>query len=121
VARAEGDRPAGDPAAVDWDQILGELANQPIEEGWVTLEEAVSATGVSRSTLRSWYRDGRIPSRMVAGAHGPQRIVPLASVLDRALGSLRTRRQLERSRSVQAEVEELRRRVETIERHLGLN
>jgi hypothetical protein len=114
-------RPADDAAGVDWDELLGELANQPIEECWVTLEEAVGATGVSRSTLRSWYRSGRIPARMVAGAHGPQRIVPLAAVLDQALGSPRSRRQLEHARSFQAEVEELRRRVETIERHLGLN
>jgi predicted site-specific integrase-resolvase len=101
--------------------MLGELANQPIEDGWVTLEEAVAATGVSRSTLRSWYRGGRIPSRMVAGLHGPQRIVPLAAVLDQALASPRSRRQLEHARSLQTEVEELRRRVEALERHLGLS
>jgi predicted site-specific integrase-resolvase len=101
--------------------MLGELADQPIEEGWVTLEEAVAATGVSRSTLRSWYRSGRIPSKMVAGLHGPQRIVPLAAVLDQALRSPRSRKQLEQAQSVQAEVEELRRRVDTIERHLGLS
>jgi predicted site-specific integrase-resolvase len=104
----------------DWDLMLGELAKQPIEEGWVTLEEAVAATGVSRSTLRSWYRGGRIPSRMVAGLHGPQRIVPLAAVVDQALASPRSRRQLDQARSLQTEVEELRRRVEVIERHLGL-
>jgi excisionase family DNA binding protein len=126
VAASDGgenrvDHPARDPAAVDWDDLLGELANQPIEEGWVTLEEAAGATGVSRSTLRSWYRSGRIPARMIAGAHGPQRIVPLAAVLDRALASPRSRRQLEHARSFEAELEELRRRVETIERHLGLN
>jgi transposase len=100
--------------------MLGELANQPIEEGWVTLEEAVGATAVSRSTLRSWYRGGRIPSRMVAGLHGPQRIVPLAAVLDQALASPRSRRHLDQARSLQTELEELRRRVEAIERHLGL-
>ena len=115
------DQSANDSAGVDWADLLGELASQPIEEGWVTLEEAVGATGVSRSTLRSWYRSGRIPARMIAGAHGPQRIVPLAAVLDQVLGSPRSRRQLEHARSLQAEVEELRRRVETIERHLGLN
>jgi predicted site-specific integrase-resolvase len=106
---------------MDWDLMLGELANQPIEESWVTLEEAVGATGVSRSTLRSWYRGGRIPSRMVAGLHGPQRIVPLAAVLDQALASPRSRRQLDHARSLQTEVEELRRRVEALERHLGLS
>jgi predicted site-specific integrase-resolvase len=100
--------------------MLSELADQQIEDGWVTLEEAAGATGVSRSTLRSWYRSGRISSRMIAGIHGPQRIVPLAAVVEAALGSTRSRRQLEQARSLRAEVEELRRRVETIERHLGL-
>jgi predicted site-specific integrase-resolvase len=120
----EGDtveQPAKDAAGVDWDRMLGELANQPIEDGWVTLDEAAGATGVSRATLRSWYRSGRIPSKMVAGFHGPQRIVPLAAVLDQALGSPRSRRQLDQARSLRADVEELRRRVEAIERHLGLN
>ncbi len=104
----------------DWDRMLGELAAQPIEQGWVTLEEAAGSTGVSRSTLRSWYRGGLIPSKMVAGSHGPQRIVPLDLVVDRALASSRSRRQLEQARSLQAEVDELRRRVERIERELGL-
>jgi transposase len=103
-----------------WDRLLGDLASYPIEDGWVTLEEAVDATGVSRSTLRSWYRSGRIPSRMVAGAHGPQRIVPLAIVIDQALASPRSRRQLEEARNLQAEVDELRQRLDRIERHLDL-
>jgi len=115
------DQPTGDGPINDWDRMLGELAAQPIEEGWVTLEEAAGATGVSRSTLRSWYRGGLIPSKMVAGVHGPQRIVRLGSVVDRALGSSRSRRQLEQARSLQAEVEELRRRIEVIERNLGLS
>ncbi|HTV10719.1 MAG TPA: hypothetical protein VME20_02565 [Acidimicrobiales bacterium] len=115
-----GNPTAGAPAN-DWDRMLGELAAQPIEEGWVTLEEAAGATGVSRSTLRSWYRGGLIPSKMIAGLHGPQRIVPLEPVVDRALGSSRSRRQLEQARSLQAEVEELRRRVEIIEHQMGLS
>ncbi|MCL2393666.1 MAG: helix-turn-helix domain-containing protein [Acidimicrobiaceae bacterium] len=105
---------------VDWDEMLTQLARQPHEEGWVTLDEASEAAGVSRSTLRSWYRNGQIPSRMVAGVHGPQRLVPLEAVVDRALRSARARRQLEHARSVEAEVAELRRRVEALERHLGL-
>jgi transposase len=111
----------GESSINDWDRMLGELAAQPIEEGWVTLEEAVGATGISRSTLRSWYRSGLIPSKMVAGPHGPQRLVPLDVVVDRALGSSRSRRQLEHARSLRAEVEELRRRIEVIERQLGLS
>ncbi|MGH9054558.1 MAG: excisionase [Acidimicrobiales bacterium] len=103
-----------------WDRLLGELASHPVEEGWVTLEEAVDATGVSRSTLRSWYRSGRTPSKMVAGVHGPQRIVPLAVVIDQALKSPKSRRQLEQARTLQAEVDELRQRLERVERHLGI-
>lgn len=103
-----------------WDRLLGELASQPIEEGWVTLEEAVDATGVSRSTIRSWYRSGRITAKMVAGVHGPQRVVPLAAVIDQALASPRSRRQLEQARTLQAEVDELRQRLERVERALGL-
>ena len=97
-----------------------QLAQQPQEDGWVTLEEASSATGVARSTLRSWYRSGQLPSRMVAGVHGPQRLVPLDAVLDRALQSPRIQRQLDHARSLEAEVDELRQRLEVVERHLGL-
>ena len=118
--------PGGGPgdaghASVDWDLLISQLADQPQEDGWVTLQEASSAAGVARSTLRSWYRAGHVPSRMVAGTHGPQRLVPLDAVLDRALQSSRARRQLEHARSLEAEVEELRRRVRAIERHLGLD
>ncbi|MGH9296127.1 MAG: excisionase [Acidimicrobiales bacterium] len=109
-----------DRQALDWDHLLVELATEPVEDGWVTLGEAVSAAGVSLSTLRSWYRGAQVPSRMVAGLHGPQRIVPLGAVLDRALRSSRARRQLERARSVEAEMDSLRARVAAIERHLGL-
>jgi hypothetical protein len=109
-----------DQSGLDWDGLLSQLADQPQPEGWVTLDDAASAVGVARSTLRSWYRSGQLPSRMVAGVHGPQRLVPLDAVLDRALRSSRVRRQLERSRSLEAEVDELRRRLDAVERHLGL-
>lgn len=114
---SETDKESND---VDWDSLLSQLAGQPMEEGWVTLEEATSATGVGRSTLRSWYRTGQVPSRMVAGTHGPQRLVPLDAVLARAFRSSRVRRQLEHARSLEAEIGELRQRVDAIERHLGL-
>jgi hypothetical protein len=115
---AEGS--AGAPE-VDWDGMLAQLATQPLEQGWVTLQEASSAAGVARSTLRSWYRSSQIPSRMVVGIHGPQRLVLLEAVLDRALRSSRARRQLEHARSLEVEVDALRRRLEAIERHLGLS
>lgn len=118
----ERDGPSEDGApTVDWDGLLAQLAEQPQEEGWVTLEEASGATGVARSTLRSWYRSGQLPSRMVAGRFGPQRCVPLDAVLDRALRSRRIQRQLDQARSVQAEIDELRQRLARIERHLGLS
>lgn len=113
-----GDEPAG--SGVDWDDMLDQLTSQPTEPGWVTLEEASSAAGVARSTLRSWYRAGNVPSRMVLGPHGPQRMVPLDAVLDRALRSTRLRRQIEQGRSLAAEVDRLRQRVEVMERLLGL-
>src|ERR1700728_2988843 len=85
-------------SGIDWDDMLDQLTEQPTEPGWVTLEEASSAAGVARSTLRSWYPAGRIPSRMVVGPHGPQRMVPLDAVLDRAFRSTRLRRQIEQGR-----------------------
>ncbi|HEU5001476.1 MAG TPA: excisionase [Actinomycetota bacterium] len=109
-----------DQPPVDWDRVLAQLSGQPQEDGWVTLREASAASGVALSTLRSWYRSGRIPSRMVASPHGPQRLVPLEAVVTRGLESPRVRRQLERSRSLEVEVDELRRRVEALERRLGL-
>lgn len=119
MAGEEGAQPG--EAEVDWDRLLSQLADHPLEEGWVSLEEASGAAGVSRSTLRSWYRTGQLPSRMVPGVHGPQRLVPLDAVLDRALRSSRVRRQLESARSLQVEIEELRQRLDVIERHLGLD
>jgi transposase len=115
-----GDPTRSPSSEVDWDGMLAQLASQPYEEGWVTLEEASDAAGISRSTLRSWYRSGQIPSKMVAGPHGPQRLVPLEQVVDRALRSARGRRQLEHARSLEAEVAELRGRLDALERHLGL-
>jgi transposase len=111
---------SGQLSDVDWDELLGHLPEQPAGDGWLTLEEASAAGGVARSTLRSWYRAGHIPSRMVLGAHGPQRLVPLDAVLDRALRSSRLRRQIEQGRSLAAEVDRLRQRVEVMERLLGL-
>jgi transposase len=105
---------------VGWDDLVAHLSQDPPGEGWVTLAEASGATGISRSTLRAWYRSGHLASRMIAGAHGPQRLVPLDAVIERSLASVRTRRQLEHARSLEAEVQSLRQRVEAIERHLGL-
>ena len=69
---------------MDWEDRLDEweleleLSAQLEGSDWVTLERAAAQTGVSRAALRSWYRTGQIPSRLVDGPHGPQRLVPLA-------------------------------------------
>lgn len=104
----------------DWDRLLAQLGDWPEQEGWVTLDEAARAAGVSRSTLRAWYRSGKIASRLIHGPNGPQRIVPLEAVVEQALASSRARRQLEHARSLEAEVDALRRRIEMLERHIGI-
>lgn len=50
----------GERDELDWDSWLSHLADRPHEEGWVTLKEASEASGVARSTLRSWYRSGKV-------------------------------------------------------------
>lgn len=115
---------SGDPGSgprSEWDDILAQLSHGPPDEGWVTLAEASQATGISRSTLRSWFRSGHIPSKMMVGVHGPQRLVRLDSVVERSLASARGRRQLEHARSLEAEVEALRARIEAVERLLGIS
>lgn len=110
-----------DAQALDWDELLRQLEHDPPEPGWVTVDEAAAAASVSRSTLRSWYRTGQIPSRMVAGIHGPQRLVPLDAVIERAMKSPRVQKSLARARSLEEEVRELRRRVDALELLLGLD
>ena len=57
---------------------------------WVTLADAEREAGVSRSTLRTWYRTGQIASRLMPGPHGLQRLVPLDVVRAKAAASPRT-------------------------------
>jgi len=117
----EDDAPDSEPTTdTDWDRLLEMLSSPPAEEGWVTLDEAAGAAQVSRSTLRSWYRTDQIPSRMVPSLHGPQRLVPLGAVLDRAMQSPRISRQLDAARSLEAEVNDLRRRIQVLEEYLGI-
>jgi hypothetical protein len=66
--------------ADEWDELVA--AMEPPR--WATLAEAAAAAGVSKSTLRSWYRAGKLDSRMVPGPNGPQREVPLSTVLSLA-------------------------------------
>jgi transposase len=103
--------------SMDWDSLLDQL--KAAEPGWVTVAEACEAAGVSRSTLRGWYRTGEVPSRMVSGVHGPQRLVPLEVVIERAMQSARVRRQLDRARSMAQRVADLEARVAALERAVG--
>jgi transposase len=110
---------------VEWDDRLDdwelELELNARLEGsdWVTLERAAADTGVSRAALRNWYRTGQIPSRLVDGPHGPQRLVPLAFVASRAEASPRLRRTAERRLADQAQLEILRHRVDQLELRLA--
>ena len=110
---------------MDWEDRLDEWElelelNAHLEgSDWVTLEKAATQTGVSRAALRTWYRTGRIPSRLVDGPHGPQRLVPLAMVAERAEASPRLRKTAERRLSDEAQLEILRHRVDQLERRLA--
>jgi hypothetical protein len=110
---------------MDWEDRLDEWElelelNAQLEgSDWVALERAVADTGVSRAALRNWYRTGQIPSRLVDGPHGPQRLVPLAMVAERAQASPRLRKAAERRQSDEAELEVLRRRVDQLELRLA--
>jgi transposase len=106
---------------VEWEDRLDawelelELNAQLNGSDWVTLARAAAQTGASRAALRSWYRSGQIPSRLVDGPHGPQRLVPLALVAARAEASPRLRRAAERQLADQAQLEILRHRVDQLE------
>ncbi len=126
VAENSGsDAASKEGAAVEWEDRLDdwelelELAAQLEGSAWVTLERAAAETGASRAALRTWYRSGQIPSRLVEGPHGPQRLVPLAMVADRAEASPRLRRTAERRLAEQAELEILRHRIDQLELRLA--
>jgi transposase len=110
---------------MDWEDRLDEweleleLSEQLEASDWVTLERAAASTGASRAALRSWYRTGQIPSRLVDGPHGPQRLVPLAMVAARAEASPRLRHSAERRLADQAQLEILRHRVDQLELRLA--
>ena len=106
---------------MDWEDRLDnwelelELSEQLEGSDWVTLERAAADTGVSRAALRTWYRTGQVPSRLVDGPHGPQRLVPLAMVAARAEASPRLRRTAERRLADEAQLELLRHRLDQLE------
>ena len=102
----------------DWELEL-DLAARLEGSDWVTLERAVADTGASRAALRNWYRTGQIPSRLVDGPHGPQRLVPLAVVAARAEASPRLRRTAQRRLADEAQLEIIRHRVDSLELRLA--
>ncbi|TVZ06044.1 excisionase [Trebonia kvetii] len=110
---------------MDWEDRLDEWEldlelNATLEGSeWVTLEKAAEETGVSRAALRTWYRTEQIPSRLVDGPHGPQRLVPLAMVAERAEASPRLRKTAERRLADEAQLELLRHRVDQLELRLA--
>ena len=102
----------------DWELEL-QLSAQFEGSDWVTLDRAAADTGASRAVLRSWYRTGQIPSRLVDGPHGPQRLVPLALVAARAEASPRMRRTAQRRLADEAQLEILRHRIDQLELRLA--
>ena len=110
---------------MDWEDRLDawelelDLTAQLEGSDWVTLERATADTGVSRAALRSWYRTGQIPSRLVGGPHGPQRLVPLALVAARAEASPRLRRTAQRRLADEAQLEILRHRIDQLQLRLA--
>jgi transposase len=102
----------------DWELEL-DLAAQLEGSDWVTLERAAAESGASRAALRSWYRSGEIPSRLVEGPHGPQRLVPLVVVAARADASPRLRHAAQRRLAEEAHLEILRHRVDQLELRLA--
>ena len=110
---------------MDWEDRLDEweleldLSARLEGSDWVTLDRAAAETGVSRAALRNWYRTGQIPSRLVDGPHGPQRLVPLSMIAARAEASPRLRRSAERRIADEAQLELLRHRVDQLELRLA--
>jgi transposase len=111
--------------STDWDARIDawraelELLARAEGTNWVSLAEAEAEAGVSRSALRAWYRNGEIASRLVDGPHGPQRLVPLEAVVERAGQSARIRRRSEREVGLEAQVALLRNRVDQLEIRLA--
>jgi hypothetical protein len=113
-----GDGPSWEDRLDAWELEL-ELSARLADSDWVTLERAAADTGASRAALRTWYRTGQIPSRLVDGPHGPQRLVPLSLAAARAEASPRLRRSTQRRLADAAETEILRHRVDQLELRLA--
>ena len=88
-------------------ELFAQLDDLP----WVPLAVAEAETGASRSALLSWYRSGQLPSRLVDGPNGPERLVPLDAVVERAARSPRNQRR--------AQVALLSHRLDQLERRFA--
>lgn len=108
---------------MEWEDRLAEwreeLALFDRLEGWIPLADAVERVGVSRSTLRNWYRSGQIRSRLADGPYGPQRLVHVDEVEARAARSPRLRNRAEDAIALEAKVVLLQHRVDQLELRLA--
>jgi hypothetical protein len=118
VTDTAGPAPDWDARLADWKAEL-DLFAQLEDTPWVPLARAEAETGVSRSALRSWYRRGEIPSRLVDGPNGPERLVPLDAVVARGARSPRIQRRAERELNLEAQFALLRHRLDEMERRLA--
>ena len=110
---------------MEWDQRLQqwavelELAERLESDRWVTLARAEQISGASRSALRSWYRQGRIRSRLVDGPHGPQRLVAAQDAIEMAGRSPHIQRRTQRELTLEGRVALLTHRLAAIEARLA--
>ena len=107
------------PEELDDDELTRVVAEwrEAADVEWATVAEAERVTGVSRSALRAWYRNGDVPSHMIEGPHGQQRLVDLEAVVARAAQAGRRvgRRRNETVEFLEAKIEELERRIDALE------
>jgi transposase len=109
------------PQEIDDDELARVVSEwrEAADIEWATVAEAERVTGVSRSALRAWYRNGDVPSHLVDGPHGQQRLVDLEAVVARAaqagnrVGRRRTQETIE---LLLDRIDELEARIETLER-----
>jgi len=76
------DQEQGDPD-LTWVEQENQGQGDP-DLTWVSLREAVTVTGASKSTLRKWYRSGKVKSQTVEGHHGPEKRVILEEIQELA-------------------------------------
>lgn len=115
------DEHSADADRVPWHELppAWEVEATAATPTWISLADAEAQVGVSRSALRSWFRSGQVPSRLVDSRHGPQRVVLLDAVIDRAQQSPRLQRRAARALTMEAEVVVLHERLAELERRVS--